>query len=183
MLTTLSRSAPRLTSSVLRCSSRTSTALAPSIWGSIRPGRSFHASRASLIQVSRPTQDAEKSTPKHAVIDGSSVEEHGVYQGPLSNTFRRLKLFSLGSFGLSAVLAPFLFIIESNLPTSARFALVGIALGTSGLSTSLVAWCAKPYVLMMRRIYPQGPGAAEELELTTMTLFLKQRVTKVIFRY
>ena len=99
------------------------------------------------------------------------------YVGPLTNTWRRLKIFSLASCGLSFTLAPFMFIIESNLPYSARFALASIAVGTSGLSTSLVAWCARPYVTELRRLNQEG--AEEVLELTTTSLFLRPRVTKV----
>jgi hypothetical protein len=70
-----------------------------------------------------------------------------------------------------------MFIIESNLPYSARFALASIAVGTSGLSTSLVAWCARPYVTELRRLNQDGTG--EVLEMTTASLFLRPQVTKV----
>jgi hypothetical protein len=76
-------------------------------------------------------------------------------------------------------LAPFMFIVESNLPYSARFALASIAIGTSGLSTSLVAWCGRPYVTTLRRHRPDGEKGGEVLELTTMTLFLRPRITTV----
>ncbi|KAF8963668.1 hypothetical protein BDZ97DRAFT_988036 [Flammula alnicola] len=106
-------------------------------------------------------------------------EDPFVYTGPLNSAFRRLKIFSLGSFGLSLTLTPFLFLIESGLPMNARFALATIALGTSGLSTSLVAWCAKPYVTTMRRCRPDEMGSAEEVELMTYTLTLRPRITMV----
>lgn len=76
-------------------------------------------------------------------------------------------------------LAPFMFIVESNLPYSARLALVGIAVGSSGLSTSLVAWCAKPYVTTLQRLKPDGEKSGEILQLTTMSLFMKKRITTV----
>ncbi|THH13669.1 hypothetical protein EW146_g6578 [Bondarzewia mesenterica] len=63
-----------------------------------------------------------------------------IYRGPLASTFKRLKIFSLSSLTLSFALSPFIFIIESGLPLSARAALAGIALGTSGVSTALVSW-------------------------------------------
>ncbi|CAA7258964.1 unnamed protein product [Cyclocybe aegerita] len=62
---------------------------------------------------------------------------------------------------------------------SARLALASIALGTSGLSTALVSWCAKPYVTTLRRFRPDGSGTAEELEMTTLSLTLQPRITKV----
>ncbi|TFK23139.1 hypothetical protein FA15DRAFT_705702 [Coprinopsis marcescibilis] len=101
------------------------------------------------------------------------------YEGPLSNTWRKLKLFSLASFGFSTTLAPFMFVVESGLPYSARFALASLAVGTSGVSTSLVSWCAKPYVTTLRRYTPEDNGGQEVLELTTMTLMLRPRVTTV----
>lgn len=107
------------------------------------------------------------------------TEDPFVYHGPLTPAFRRLKLFSLASFGLSTMLSPFMFLVESGLPMNARIALAGIAVGTSGLSTGLVSWCAKPYVTTMRRFRPDGTGSAEELELTTSTLLLRPRITKV----
>jgi hypothetical protein len=97
-----------------------------------------------------------------------------IYHGPLTTTFRRLKLFSLSSLGLSVGLAPFLFLLEtsSGLPVIARFALAGTALTTSGVSTALVGWCGKPYVTTLER---EGGGVA----MTTLTLALKKRVTHV----
>jgi len=105
------------------------------------------------------------------------TKENEIYHGPLTTTFRRLKIFSLASLGLSVTLAPFMFILESNLPIFARLALVSIALGSSSVSTALVSWCAKPYVITLRRSYPKAGG--EEIELTTVNLFLQPRITKV----
>lgn len=62
---------------------------------------------------------------------------------------------------------------------NARIALAGLAVGTSGTSTALVAWCAKPYVTEMHRFRPDGAGCAEEVEMTTYTLTLQPRFTKV----
>lgn len=111
----------------------------------------------------------------------SQPQAPAIYNGPLTATFRRLKVFSLASFGLSVTLAPFMFLVESNLPLSARFALASIATGTSGLSTFLVAWCAKPYVTSLNRIISEDK--AELLEMTTMTLTLRPLVTRVCLFY
>ncbi|TEB37693.1 hypothetical protein FA13DRAFT_930830 [Coprinellus micaceus] len=116
---------------------------------------------------------SDKADPSASATSAAQAE----YVGPLTNTWRRLKIFSLASCGLSFTLAPFMFIIESNLPYSARFALASIAVGTSGLSTSLVAWCARPYVTELRRLNQDGTG--EVLEMTTASLFLRPQVTKV----
>ena len=97
------------------------------------------------------------------------------YRGPLTNTFRRLKIFSLSSLGLSAALAPFIFVIEaSGIPLSARFALAGVAMATSGVSTALVAWCGSPYVTKLQRVEKD-----HALQMTTLTLGLRQRTTSV----
>jgi len=98
-----------------------------------------------------------------------------VYQGPLTNTFRRLKIFSLSSLTLSAALTPFIFVIEaSGIPLSARFALAGVALTTSGVSTALVAWCGSPYVTKLQRVEKD-----HALQMTTLTLGLRERITSV----
>ncbi|PFH52162.1 hypothetical protein AMATHDRAFT_122267, partial [Amanita thiersii Skay4041] len=104
-----------------------------------------------------------------------------VYHGPLTTTFRRLKIFSLASLSLSFTLAPFMFLVESSLPVSARFALASIALGTSGLSTALVGWCGKPYVDVLKRLTTKD--GSEGLELTTYSLTLQPRITRVYNPY
>ncbi|PPQ63041.1 hypothetical protein CVT24_005987 [Panaeolus cyanescens] len=138
---------------------------------------SLQYSRSLSTSTSLKSSDALSKTIETQETVTASGDS--TYEGPLAQTFRRLKLFSLASFGLSSALAPFMFIVESGLPPSARFALAGIALGTSGLSTGLVAWCAKPYVNKMYTHRPDAPGAAEELELITSDLFLRPITTKV----
>lgn len=101
------------------------------------------------------------------------------YIGPLALTFQRLKIFSISSFSASCALAPFMFIVESNLPMSARVSLASIAVGTSGISTALVGWCGQPYVITLRYLTPEESGGAEGIEMTTQTLLLRQRVTRV----
>lgn len=97
-----------------------------------------------------------------------------VYHGPLAQTFRNVKIFSLTSLGLASCMTPLFFIIESALPTSAKVALATTALGTSGISTALVGWCGAPYVSTLRRL-PNGGG----IEMETVTLHLKSRYTCV----
>lgn len=121
----------------------------------------------------KSASDFEKSTNEQKLSEDSFV-----YHGPLSKSFRNLKLFSLSSVGLTVGLTPILFIVESGLPMSARISLAAIALGTSGLSTALISWCAKPYVTTMRRFRLEKSGSAELLELTTQSLFLNPLITK-----
>ncbi|KAH6914014.1 hypothetical protein BKA70DRAFT_1260179 [Coprinopsis sp. MPI-PUGE-AT-0042] len=131
----------------------------------------------------RPFSDAGASRGAAAAAEQQPTPPSGdlvEYSGPLANTWKRLKLFSLASFGLSSTLAPFMFLVESALPYSARFALAGLAVGTSGVSTSLVSWCAKPYVTRMRRYTPQdGSNGGQVVEMTTLTLMLRPRITTV----
>ncbi|KAG9127704.1 hypothetical protein FRC07_010627 [Ceratobasidium sp. 392] len=93
-------------------------------------------------------------------------EPQMLYAGPLSATFRNLKIFSLSSLTLASALTPFIFIIEAPLTLSARIALAVTALGTS--------WCGKSYVISMRRL----PGS-DALEFTTTDTFLRERRTTV----
>ncbi|KAF8648517.1 hypothetical protein AX16_006223 [Volvariella volvacea WC 439] len=118
------------------------------------------------------------STIPNAAQGSTATTQERTYNGPLAPTFRRLKIFSLSSLGLSTTLAPFMFLVESNLPFSARLALAGIAIGTSGISTGLVGWCGKPYVTNLKYLKPDSDDT-HGLELTTLTLTLQPRITRV----
>ena len=134
------------------------------------------------------TTDASASTmspPKasaQAEVEGVQLEEE--YHGPLTTTFRRLKILSLSSLTLTFALTPFIFVLEttSSVPLVGRAALAGIAMATSSVSTALVAWCGRPYVTTLRWVEPDGAqaaGSGRAVEMTTLTLGLKKRVTTV----
>ncbi|KXN87462.1 hypothetical protein AN958_08767 [Leucoagaricus sp. SymC.cos] len=128
------------------------------------------------------TPPSESTTSKDNVAEQNQDSDdiyNKLYVGPLESTFRRLKIFSLASLTLSTTLAPFIFVIESNLPPTARLALASIAITTSATSTGLVAWVGKPYVTRLRYIRPEENGGAEGIEMTTMSLFMKESVTTV----
>ncbi|KAH9013779.1 hypothetical protein EDB84DRAFT_1531754 [Lactarius hengduanensis] len=143
--------------------------------------RAIASSTASLSTV--PTSEATRR----------SSDDDVIYVGPLTQTFRRLKIFSLSSLALAGSLSPFIFIVESSLPSTARVALAATALATSGVSTALVAWCGKPYVTTLRRLSSAAPTAPQQqhtthshnenapagIELTTLTLALTPRATRV----
>ncbi|CAL1711395.1 unnamed protein product [Somion occarium] len=153
--------------------------------------RGFHST------VLRQNSNGTKPSPSEpAVTKGpqplpqKQLEHHTeaqVYHGPLTNTFRRLKLFSLSSLTLCFLFTPVLFMIEttSAVPLVARFALAGVALTTSGVSTALVGWCGKPYVSTLRWLpadpltLQDGTKGPEIVEMTTLTLSLKERITRV----
>ncbi|KAI0343695.1 hypothetical protein BDW22DRAFT_1328831 [Trametopsis cervina] len=116
----------------------------------------------------------------------SKEPEAEIYLGPLTSTFRRLKLFSLGSLALTSIMTPFLFLVEtaSAVPLVGRLALAGTVLVTSSVSTAVVGWLGKPYVTKLRWIPAEttdGPSGKQALiaELTTVTLTLKERITRV----
>lgn len=121
--------------------------------------------------------DAALSTK--APSSGDSQAEPVAYHGPLTQTFRRLKIFSLSSLGLSCIMTPFIFIVESSLPLSARIVLAATALSTSSISTALVGWSGASYVVDLRRLSPAENGGIEGIEMTTLTLTLKRLVTRV----
>ncbi|KAJ3823500.1 hypothetical protein F5880DRAFT_1482095 [Lentinula raphanica] len=107
-----------------------------------------------------------------------STDPNLIYNAPLTSTFRRLKIFSLASLSLSCSLAPLIFVIESQLPFFARTCLAGLAVGTSGVSTGLIAWVGRPYVTTLRRLEPED-GAPMGLELITANWRLQTRITRV----
>ncbi|KAH7928685.1 hypothetical protein BV22DRAFT_1004269 [Leucogyrophana mollusca] len=76
-------------------------------------------------------------------------------------------------------MAPFIFIVESSLPFSARIVLAATALSTSSISTALVGWCGAPYVVDLRRLTPAENGGIEGIEMTTMSLTLNKLITRV----
>ncbi|KAF8629569.1 hypothetical protein AX15_003382 [Amanita polypyramis BW_CC] len=135
-----------------------------------------------LPSCARPLSTSTENKSE-ASLPGSQANptEPGVYRGPLAMTFYRLKIFSLGSLSLSITLAPFMFLVESSLPVSARLALASIAIGTSGLSTALVGWCGKPYVKTLKRL--KTDGGAEGLEMITYNLTLQPRISRIYDPY
>ena len=125
----------------------------------------------STVTVSPATRTRAPSNEKDVNADASLSSL--IYVGPLTQTFRRLKIFSLSSLILASSLSPFIFIVESCLPTTARAALAATALGTSGVSTALVAWCGRPYVTAMRSLSTPStapnPSTTSETQTTTTT--------------
>lgn len=87
----------------------------------------------------------------HTDSGASSDQSHAepalaTYEGPLRNTFTRLKLFSLGSLGLASALVPIFLFASAALTMPARIGLCATALVTSGTSTALIAWIGATYV-------------------------------------
>lgn len=132
-----------------------------------------------LATVRRFSTANDAALSKKATSSGDIPAEPVAYYGPLTQTFRRLKIFSLSSLGLSCIMTPFIFIVESSLPFSARIALAATALSTSSISTALVGWSGASYVVDLRRLPPADNGSIEGIEMTTLTLTLRTIVTRV----
>ncbi|KAF8504708.1 hypothetical protein F5888DRAFT_1657907 [Russula emetica] len=170
---------------------------------------------ASLSTVTADSTATRNEKDKDTVVGagaGADADAYSsssvIYVGPLTQTFRRLKIFSLSSLALASSLTPLIFIVESSLPSTARAALATTALATSGVSTALVAWCGRPYVTTLRNLAttttvatssPPSPSnstseAQEQtvahshshnenvpagIEMTTLTLTLSPLTTRV----
>ncbi|KAJ7503023.1 hypothetical protein B0H11DRAFT_1711404 [Mycena galericulata] len=76
-------------------------------------------------------------------------------------------------------MAPLMFAVETNLPISARVCLAAIAVGTSSVSTALIAWVGRSYVTALRLTKAPSDNTIEQLEVTTLTLTLQPRITRV----
>ncbi|KAI0090712.1 hypothetical protein BDY19DRAFT_936887 [Irpex rosettiformis] len=152
--------------------------------------RTLQTSATRRIEDAPPAeQNTVKTTVDKAaaLLKSSRDPETGIYVGPLTQTFRRLKIFSLSSLGLTAVMTPFLFILEtaSSVPLVGRVALAGTLLLTSTVSTTMVGWLGLPYVTKLVWLPAEKPDAssggkqAVGVEMTTTTLMLKERITRV----
>lgn len=130
----------------------------------------------------KPEHATPPTAPWHSESDPASKD---VYIGPLSQTFRRVKIFSLSSLSLSLLMTPFIFMLETSsaVPFIGRIALTGTVIVASTVSTALVAWCGRPYVNKLRWIPVEESIVAEKqptsVELTTATLILRTRITRV----
>ncbi|KAJ6519205.1 hypothetical protein C8R45DRAFT_950536 [Mycena sanguinolenta] len=131
------------------------------------------ASRLAVYPHSR-SEGTVASFP-HVSISPDKV----VYRGPLTGTFKRLKVFSLSSLTLCLTMAPVMFAIETNLPFSARVFLASTAVGTSCVSTAVIAWAGRSYVTALRFTKTPTTDVIEQVELTTLTLRLQPRITRV----
>ena len=94
-----------------------------------------------------------------------------LYTAPLSKVVRNLKIFSISSLGLSLCLSPAILLIDSNLPLMAKYALVGIALSTSALSTALIHYFIGPYAI---RATLTGPSADQCVDITHLSIFARE---------
>ncbi|KAJ7072780.1 hypothetical protein C8F01DRAFT_971966 [Mycena amicta] len=137
------------------------------------------ALRAAALPRHETTLASAAPPPESDLPPVSISPDKLVYSGPLTNTFRRLKIFSLSSLTLCTTMVPLMFAIETNLPVAARAFLATTALGTSGVSTGLIAWAGKTYVTKLRVTKNPETDRVQEIEATTLTMRLKPRITRI----
>ena len=133
------------------------------------PSPSSFAAYLSTVAVAEATRNPSDGRGRDERRRDNDDPSSVMYVGPLTSTFRRLKIFSLSSLVLASSLSPFIFIVESSLPSTARAALATTALVTSGVSTALVAWCGRPYVTTLRRLTTSSTSTTSAPTTSTST--------------
>lgn len=135
------------------------------------------SSPASGRTCDRPFSTARMSrSPEISTDPGITSVSSTVYNAPLMKTVRNIKFFSLSSLALSTAISPVFFLIESEIDPAVRAVMVGIALGTSALSTAVIQWVLKPYVITGRNLNSIG---VDKVDLTRLTWFGGRRTTEV----
>lgn len=99
-----------------------------------------------------------------------------LYNGSLSDVYRKLKVFSFGSLGAAFAISPIITILDAPINTAGRIFLITTALGTSITSTAMINWCGKPYVSSMKVL---SSGDRQMVELITHSFTLKKLRTVV----
>lgn len=122
-----------------------------------------NVSRTTSLYLSRPQQHFGTSNySRRSEISsepGITAVSSQKYTAPLMKTVRNIKFFSLSSLALSTLISPVFFIIDSEIEPAVRIIMVGIALGTSALSTAVIQWVLKPYVIEGKRLNSIGDEA------------------------
>lgn len=99
-----------------------------------------------------------------------------LYNGSLSDVYRKLKVFSFGSLGAAFAISPIITILDAPINTAGRIFLITTALTTSITSTAMINWCGKPYVSSMKVL---SIGDRQSVELITHSFTLKKLRTLV----
>ncbi|KAG0285089.1 hypothetical protein BGZ96_010629 [Linnemannia gamsii] len=97
-------------------------------------------SPAAVPPPSLSEQQQQTPSPHH------TDSQLSIYEGPFSQTAKRLKLFSVSSLGATIALCPFIFLLDAGISNGMRGGLAVAAVATSGSSTALVQWCLGSYV-------------------------------------
>ncbi|KAF9359652.1 hypothetical protein BGX26_011806 [Mortierella sp. AD094] len=104
---------------------------------------SHTASRTKHTATPPPPPSSSEPAPPSPHHTESQIS---IYEGPFSQTAKRLKLFSVSSLAATIALCPFIFILDAGISNGMRGGVAIAAIATSGSSTALVQWCLGPYV-------------------------------------
>ncbi|KAF9292333.1 hypothetical protein BGZ88_006422 [Linnemannia elongata] len=115
----------------------------------------------SPAAVPPPTQQQTPTPSPHHTDSQLSI-----YEGPFSQTAKRLKLFSVSSLGATIALCPFIFLLDAGISNGMRGGLAVAAVATSGSSTALVQWCLGSYVRKITLPNPSGLGTQDPASIT-----------------
>ncbi|KAL0089422.1 hypothetical protein F4703DRAFT_1465654 [Phycomyces blakesleeanus] len=134
------------------------------------------------LQSVRPLTSVLRSRIVHATFGTTRAlstkhEPVTIYEGPLANVAKKLKLFSITSLGLGTGISPFIFMIDVPVPFVAKAALAGAAIVTSAASTGLIQWVMSPYVTKITTTCPEP--VPTQLTLHTLNFFAKEHKTTV----
>ncbi|KAF9970449.1 hypothetical protein BGZ65_011112, partial [Modicella reniformis] len=99
-----------------------------------------------------PPSSKPPAPPSPHLVDSQLT----IYEGPFSQTAKRLKLFSVSSLVATVALCPFIFILDA-------------AVATSGSSTALVQWCLGSYVRKVTIPNPLSTGDTNTVITTRST--------------
>ncbi|KAG0372318.1 hypothetical protein BGX24_000416 [Mortierella sp. AD032] len=134
-----------------------------------------------------PPSLSEQQTPTPSPHHTDS--QLSIYEGPFSQTAKRLKLFSVSSLGATIALCPFIFLLDAGISNGMRGGLAIAAVATSGSSTALVQWCLGSYVRKITLPNPTGTAAQDPASITvtrstpvsfeTLSFFGGKRITTV----
>ncbi|KAG0266233.1 hypothetical protein BG011_002930 [Mortierella polycephala] len=104
------------------------------------------ASRTKHTATPPPPPSSPSSSQPATSSPHRTESQLSIYEGPFSQTARRLKLFSVSSLAATIALCPFIFILDAGISSGMRGGLAVAAVATSGSSTALVQWCLGSYV-------------------------------------
>ncbi|TRM69035.1 hypothetical protein BD626DRAFT_446701 [Schizophyllum amplum] len=140
--------------------------------------RQQHRSFTSTNLRRQKTAEETGTLTPPSELSHDKLEEVLTYRGPLAATMRRLKYVTMSTLTLTSAAIPIMFLTQSSLSPLALVSLTGTVLATSGISTGLVAWGCGPYVSRLRKLREPEAGT-EVVEMSTWSVFLRERTTKV----
>lgn len=114
--------------------------------------------------------------PEIGTDPGITAVSSTAYNAPFRKTVRNIKYFSLSSLALTTLISPVFFIIDADIDMAVRAIMVSIALGTSALSTGVIQWVLKPYVIAGRQL---NSTSGEKVDLCRLTWLGQERLTEV----